>query len=102
MSDASSPVDPQLLAMLNSMSLNQPQSHGNWFFDTGASSHMSQGFGNLSSLSPNSSDSRIIVGNGTSLPITHNGTSSIPTYSNSLSLNNVLVSPSLIVTCKRD
>ncbi|XP_062192331.1 uncharacterized protein LOC133895828 [Phragmites australis] len=42
---ASSPLDPQLLATLNNISLHQPQSTGEWFFDTGTSSHMSQGSG---------------------------------------------------------
>lgn len=67
-----------------------------WFFDTGASLHMSPGFGNISSLSPHSSSTQIIVGNGTYLPVTHTGNSSIPTNANPLSLNNILVSPSLI------
>jgi hypothetical protein len=93
---ASSQPDPQLLATLNNISLQQPQSTSDWFFDTDASSHMSQGSGNLSSLLPHSSSTRIIVGNGTSLPITHTGSSSIPTHSYPLSLHNVLVSPSLI------
>jgi len=93
---ASNQLDPHLLATLNNISLHQPQSTGEWFFDTDASSHMSQGSGNMSSLTPNSSSTKIIVGNGTSLPITHTGSSSIKTSSTPLTLNNVLISPSLI------
>ena len=37
-----------------------------------------------------------MVGDGSSLPITHHGSSSLPLPSSSLTLNNVLVSPSLI------
>jgi histone deacetylase 1/2 len=63
--------------------------------DSGTSSHMAAYPGNLSSLSPTSTNSRIIVGNGASLPITHIGYTVFPSTSKPLSLNNVLVSPYL-------
>ena len=49
----------------------------------------------LSSSQPCHS-SRIVVGNGDSLAVTHTGHQTNPTNSSSLSLNNVLVSPYLI------
>ena len=64
--------------------------------DTGASSHMAAYPGNLSSASPIHTSSRIIVGNGAGLPITHIGSTSFPSNSRPLYLNNVLVSPELI------
>jgi hypothetical protein len=51
--------------------------------------------GNLSSFSPTSTNSHIIVGNGASLPITHIGSAAFPSTSKPLSLNNVIVSPHL-------
>jgi hypothetical protein len=63
--------------------------------DSDASSHMAAYPGNLSSLSPTSTNSRIIIDNGASLPITHIGSAAFPSTSRPLSLNNVLVSPQL-------
>nr|XP_020198077.2 uncharacterized protein LOC109783907 [Aegilops tauschii subsp. strangulata] len=89
--------DPALLAALH----QQPPAGaysggGDWFMDTGASSHMAAYPGNLSSASPIHTSSRIIVGNGAGLPITHIGSTSFPSNSRPLYLNNVLVSPELI------
>ena len=64
--------------------------------DTGASAHMTSHPGNLSTMTPSSTSSRIIVGNGHALPITHTGSATFPSTSTPLSLNNVLVSPNLI------
>ena len=52
--------------------------------------------GNMCSLRPNSSSTRIIVGDGSSLPVTHYGTTQIPTTASPLVLDNILISPSLI------
>jgi hypothetical protein len=72
-----------------------PPSFGEWFFDTGASTHMSSGSGiHSSSLTPFSSF--ITVGSGARLPVTHTAATTIPTPSAPLHLNNVLVAPSLI------
>jgi hypothetical protein len=76
------------------MTLQQPQST-NWYFDLGATSHMTS---NLRALShpPTSRypvPSYIIVGDGSLLPVIAACNTSL---TNSLSLNNVLVSPRLI------
>jgi len=75
---------------------HQPQSTSDWYFDTGATSHMSSNTGNLSSHTLRPSSSSITVGNGARLPVTHQAHTVIPTASSPLHLNNVLVSPSLI------
>jgi hypothetical protein len=62
---------------------------GDWFMDTGASAHMVAHTGNLSTSSPTSTSSRIIVGNGAGLPISHIGSTHFPSNSTPLSLNNV-------------
>jgi hypothetical protein len=82
---------------LNNMSVQQqhaPPPNGEWYLDTGASSHMSNSSGMLSDLTP--SHSRIVVGNGSTLPVSHSGHLAIPTTSNPIQLRNILVSPSLI------
>nr|XP_020189200.1 uncharacterized protein LOC109774844 [Aegilops tauschii subsp. strangulata] len=89
--------DPALLAALHQQPpVGAYSGGGNWFMDTGASSHMAAYPGNLSSASPIHTSSRIIVGNGAGLPITHIGSTSFPSNSRPLYLNNILVSPELI------
>ena len=76
------------------MTLNPPAST-DWVVDTGASTHMTPDSGNISmfrspcSLYPSS----IVVGNGSTLPVTACGHSVLP---GPLYLNNVLVAPSII------
>jgi len=76
------------------MSLNQPPRQ-DWYFDTGATSHMAFDAGILSTLSSPTrhSPSFIVVGNGNLLPVTSTGTTHLPC---NFDLNNVLVSPDLI------
>ena len=96
---AAVPVDPTaswnqaaLANAFNTMTLQQPDA--TWFMDSGASSHLSSSFGNLSSINPLlPSNSNIIVGNGTRLPITCSSHTSFPSCNCPLHLSNVLVSP---------
>jgi hypothetical protein len=90
-----SALPPALYEALTGLTLQStPPSATNWLFDTGASSHMAGNSGMLSSTAPSSS--RIIVGNGASLPVQCAGTATIPTSSTPLLLRDVLVSPPLI------
>ena len=77
------------------MTLNQPQPSNEWYFDSGATSHMTSQSDILSHTFPMRypTPSSIIVGNGSLLPVTATGTTVIQP---SLHLNNVLVSPQLI------
>lgn len=97
---SSSPVWDQtaLLAALASSGAQQqqPPSSTDWLLDTSASTHMSNTSGTLINPLPVLSPSSITVGNGARLPVTHAASTSIPTSSSSLLLNNVLVSPSLV------
>jgi hypothetical protein len=61
-----SQLDPQLLASLTNLSVQHSSTGGDWFIDTGASTHMASGPGNMHSLCPNSSSTHIIVGDGSS------------------------------------
>jgi hypothetical protein len=69
---------------------------GDWFLDTGASTHMTgaNGIPHTHPVPPGSA--HVIVGNDASLPVTHTGAIFVPTTSAPLHLNNVLVCPSLI------
>jgi hypothetical protein len=67
-----------------------------WVFDSGASSHMGSGSGIHLSPRPSNFPSHIIVGDGSSLPITGTGSIHFRTSTRPLSLLNILVSPKLI------
>jgi hypothetical protein len=64
--------------------------------DTGASAHMSSDAGNLNSLSSNPPHKHIMVGDGSSIPVSHSGHTSIPTSSRPLTLRDVLVTPRIV------
>ena len=65
-----------LIAALNQMSLSSTSSNnGDWYFDTSASSHMGFSSGIIPSPSTPSTPSRIIVGDGSFIPITNTGSS---------------------------
>jgi hypothetical protein len=84
--------DTQSLASAFSMTtLNQPSS-SEWYFDSGAYSHMTSTPHSLSqTFSPRyPAPSSIIVGNGSMIPVTATGSTELP---HSLRLNNILVSP---------
>lgn len=85
--------DQQSLASaFSAISLNQPATN-DWFFDSGATSHMTSASSTLTHNFISRYPLSIVVGNGSLLPVT---STSIVTLPGSFSLNNVLVSPSLI------
>jgi hypothetical protein len=69
---------------------------GDWFMDTGTSGHAANNPDIVSSTRPASSTSHIIIGNGAHLLVQSFGSTTIPSVSMSLSLNNVMISPRLI------
>jgi hypothetical protein len=88
--------DQQSLAsFFNTMTLQQPQSITEWIADSGASNHTTLDSGNISRFrSPTSNiPSSIVVGNGSSLPVTSVGDTVL---SGQFYLNNVLVTPDII------
>jgi hypothetical protein len=87
--------DQQSLAStFSTMTLNQPQGN-DWYFNSGATSHMTPHAATPShTFSPRYPvPSSIVVGNGSLLPVTSTSPAHLPGY---LRLNNVLVPPSLI------
>ena len=79
----------------STMTLNQPQPNNEWYFDSGAISHMASHSDILSHTSPMRypTPTSIVVGNGSLLPVTSTGATVLHP---SLYLNIVLVSPQLI------
>ncbi|XP_073363037.1 uncharacterized protein [Aegilops tauschii subsp. strangulata] len=85
--------DPSALASyFNTMSLEAPTE---WLMDTGAAAHMSSDAGNLTSLSSPPPHQHVIVGDGSSIPVTHSGHVRLPT-SHHLTLRDVLITPRIV------
>ena len=87
--------DQQSLASTFSTMTLQQQPQTDWFFDSGATSHMTSHPSTLSHISSMRYPfpSSIVVDDGSLLPVTATGSTSL---SGPLTLNNVLVSPRLI------
>jgi len=87
--------DPTNLAAAFSTTSLTPPLTNEWYFDSGATSHMTSQPSSLSHVLlpryPNPSS--IIVGNGSLIPVTATGSTEL---SSNLCLNNVLVSPQII------
>lgn len=67
-----------------------------WFMDFGTSSHLAIDSGMLHSNLNRTTNESVIVGNGSSIPVTTIGSSSIKTSTKPLVLNNVLVTPDIV------
>lgn len=66
-----------------------------WYADTGASSHMTPNMSNLSSVTPYNGSDRVVVGNGTQLPISYTGHGILSTSNSRFSLRDILLVPQL-------
>jgi hypothetical protein len=86
--------DPSALASyFNTMSMQAPSE---WVMDTGASAHMSSDAGNLTSLSSTPPQTHIMVGDGSSIHVSHSGHTSLSSSSRRLTLCDVLVTPRIV------
>ncbi|KAL8096904.1 hypothetical protein AgCh_030112 [Apium graveolens] len=79
---------------MQTITLQQPDE--NWYLDTGASSYMTSNSGNLSSYSNLSNHGKVLVGNGSEIPIIGLGTKRLTPPLPPLLLKNVLHAPHLI------
>lgn len=79
----------------NTMTIGDPGA-ANWYMDSGATAHLASSSGMLNSVLKDCTGKMVIVGDGSQIPITSFGSTSIPTNSRSLSLQNVLVAPNII------
>lgn len=64
----------------------------NWYTNIGVSTHMTSNVSQLDKVEPYIGTDKVIVGNGSSLPITHTSSYSLTPY---LKLNDILVVPNL-------
>ncbi|XP_074310396.1 uncharacterized protein LOC141646388 [Silene latifolia] len=87
-------VPTDIAAAMQTMTLQQPDE--NWYLDTGASSHMTSNEGTLVSYFNLSNGRKIIVGNGTEIPILGCGAKTLPSPMPPLLLKNVLHAPNII------
>lgn len=73
---------------------NSP-SHDPWLLDSGATHHITTDLQNLSFHNPYTGPDEIMIGDGSGIPITHTGSTSLPTSSHSFTLSNVLCAPTM-------
>ena len=67
----------------------------NWLFDSGASHHVTADLNNLSFHKTSDGTYDIVIGDGTSFPISHTSSITLSTPSHSFSLSNVLCVPTM-------
>lgn len=86
-----------LAGSFNTATLQQPPTNY-WYMDTGATAHMTSDTGILSFTHPPTSrdPSHIVVGNGSSIPITAIGKTNLHHTNCSFTLNDILCSPAII------
>lgn len=78
------------------MSLNEP-SNANWYMDSGVTAHLHADTGILKSFSNKCNLSSVLVGDGSRIPITHFGHTTLTQNPfRTLSLKNVLITPQII------
>ncbi|GKC42477.1 hypothetical protein Tco_1060199 [Tanacetum coccineum] len=92
MSPSHLPQVTMLPHAFQTMTLQQP----NWNMDTGASSHLAENTGMLTSFSNPSLYKSVFVGNGQPIPVTHTGHSLLYTPHKPLHLHLVLVTRNII------
>ncbi|KAJ9548563.1 hypothetical protein OSB04_021106 [Centaurea solstitialis] len=71
------------------------ESYPKWLFDSGASHHITNDLNTLSLHSPYDGTDELVIGDGSSLTITHVGSLVIKFFNTSFILNNVLCVPSI-------
>ena len=77
------------------MVLNSPYNANNWIFDSGTTHHITSDLNNLALHQPYNGGEDIIIADGSSLPVTHSGSLSLPSLTRDLALKNVLCVPDI-------
>lgn len=87
-----------LIQALHAATLPQQTPPTDWFMDTGSSGHMTGNTGNIHKYCPSlvHDSSRVIVGNGSTLPILATGSATIQTPHAKFHLSDILHTPHLI------
>ena len=81
----------------NTMTLPQPATN-EWYMDTGATAHMTSDTGTLTFTHPptSTSPSHIVVGDGSTIPVTSVGQANFRHSNHSFTLRDILCSPHII------
>lgn len=66
-----------------------------WYFDSGATNHITHTLQNIDQPQSSSLNNGVLVGNGSSLPISHIGKGLLPTPKTTFQLTNILHTPSI-------
>lgn len=85
---------PQAMTAMRIMNVSDSTGY-EWFPDTGASAHVTSSSANLQQSQPYHGSDSVMIGDGTFLPITHTGSTSIASSSGTLPLKDVLVCPDI-------
>ncbi|PKU87110.1 Retrovirus-related Pol polyprotein from transposon TNT 1-94 [Dendrobium catenatum] len=72
-----------------------PQSSSDWFLDSGASSHLTSDPNQIQNAQPYNGSSKVVLGNGTQLPIQNTGNGILPTPTGNLQLSKLNLVPNL-------
>ena len=94
---ANAPLQPttDFAQAFNTMTIADPGA-ADWYMDSGANAHLASSSGMLNYVLKDCTGKTVIVGNGSQIPITSFGSTSIPANSRALALKNVLVAPNII------
>lgn len=79
--EAASPIFPPAALMANQTSFPPTYASANqpWFFDSGATNHITNNLQNITQPQISRQSEGILVGNGSALPVTHSGSGVLPT-----------------------
>ncbi|KAL9241610.1 hypothetical protein vseg_015702 [Gypsophila vaccaria] len=86
---------PSYTPQAHTASATIANSPASWLIDSGATHHITNDLSNLALHSPYDGNDELIIGDGSSLPISHIGSFSISLSSASLNFSNVLYVPSI-------
>ena len=84
------PYQPQAI-----LTMNAPYTATNWLLDSGATHHITSDLNNLALHQPYHGGDDVIIADGSTLPISHTGSSLIPTRTRDLSLQKILCVPNI-------
>lgn len=77
------------------MAMAQSYNPGNWILDSGATHYLTTDLSNLALHQPYTGGEDVMIADGSGLPISHTGSTTLTTPSHSFNLNNILYVPNL-------
>lgn len=77
------------------VAITQPYNPNSWILDSGATHHLTTDLANLSLHQPYTGGEEVTISDGSNLPISHTGSTSLNTPTHSFRLNDILYVPNL-------